>query len=222
MGDSAAMPAPIYLHHPASLGHETEPHPEQPARITAIEDELAARDWLGSAVVESPEASWASLTAVHPERYVRAIEETCLSGGGALDADTVVSEGSWAAALHAAGGAVALVDVLLDGRAPTGISAHRPPGHHAEPMRAMGFCLFNNVAIAATHALSVRGLSRVLILDWDVHHGNGTEAAFDSSPSVLYVSLHEWPLYPGTGPASDVGSGEGEGFTLNLPVPSGS
>src|SRR3954452_9879105 len=222
MGDSAAMPAPIYLHHPASLGHETEPHPEQPARITAIEDELAARDWLGSAVVESPEASWASLTAVHPERYVRAIEETCLSGGGALDGDTVVSEGSWPAALHAAGGAVALVDALLDGRAPTGISAHRPPGHHAERMRAMGFCLFDNVAVAATHALAVRGLSRVLIIDWDVHHGNGTNDIFHADPRVAFCSLHEYPLYPGTGPASDRGSGAGMGATLNLPVPGGS
>src|SRR4051812_38084343 len=159
MGDSGAMAAPIYLHSAASLGHETEPHPEQPARMTAIEEELAARDWIGYSRVESPEASCASLTAVHPERYVRAIEERCLTGGGSLDADTVVSEGSWAAALHAAGGAVALVDALLDGRAPTGISAHRPPGHHAEPMRAMGFCLFDNVAGAAAHAPARRGPS---------------------------------------------------------------
>ena len=111
-----------------------------------------------------------------------------------------------------------LVDLLLSGEASTGFSALRPPGHHAEPARAMGFCLFDNVAVAARHALDAHGLERVLVLDWDVHHGNGTNAAFHASPEVLFVSLHEWPLYPGTGPASDVGSGAGAGYTVNLPV----
>jgi acetoin utilization deacetylase AcuC-like enzyme len=222
MGDSGSMPAPIYLHHRSSLDHETEPHPEQPARIIAIERELASRDWLGFDRVESPPVQAEDLLAVHPLRYVRAIEERCLAGGGALDLDTVVSEGSWTAALHAAGGAVALVDALLDGTVPTGISAHRPPGHHAEPMRAMGFCLFNNAAVAARHAVRVRGLERVLILDWDVHHGNGTNDIFRTEPQVLYVSLHEYPLYPGTGAPSDRGDGPGRGYTLNLPVPGGS
>jgi acetoin utilization deacetylase AcuC-like enzyme len=109
----------------------------------------------------------------------------------------------------------------LDGRATAGASVLRPPGHHAEPARAMGFCLFNNVAVAARHAVSVRGVERVLILDWDVHHGNGTEAIFRTDADVLYASIHEWPLYPGTGPASEVGAGEGRGFTVNLPVPAG-
>jgi acetoin utilization deacetylase AcuC-like enzyme len=214
--------APVYLSHPASLEHDTGAHPERAARIVAIEEELSARDWLGFERVEAPRVARSDLEAVHPAQYIAGIRELAEAGGGPIDLDTVVSEGSWEAAQHAAGGAVALVDLLLDGSAPTGASVLRPPGHHAEPARAMGFCLFNNVAVAAQHALSVRGLSRVLVLDWDVHHGNGTEAAFVSSPSVLYVSLHEWPLYPGTGPASDVGNGEGEGFTLNLPVPSGS
>ena len=214
--------APVYLSHPASLEHDTGAHPERAARIVAIEEELSARDWLGFERVEAPRVARSDLEAVHPARYIASIRELSEAGGGPIDLDTVVSEGSWEAAQRAAGGAVALVDLLLDGSAPTGASVLRPPGHHAEPARAMGFCLFNNVAVAAQHALSVRGLSRVLVLDWDVHHGNGTEAAFVASPSVLYVSLHEWPLYPGTGPASDVGSGEGEGFTLNLPVPSGS
>jgi acetoin utilization deacetylase AcuC-like enzyme len=214
--------APVYLSHPASLEHDTGAHPERAARIVAIEEELGARDWLGYERVEAPRVASEDLLAVHPARYVTGIRELSEAGGGALDLDTVASAGSWEAAQRAAGGAVALVDLLLDGSAPVGASVLRPPGHHAEPARAMGFCLFNNVAVAARHALSVRGLSRVLVLDWDVHHGNGTEAVFASSPDVLYVSIHEWPLYPGTGPASDVGTGEGEGFTLNLPVPAGS
>jgi acetoin utilization deacetylase AcuC-like enzyme len=216
------MPAPIYLHHASSLEHDTEPHPEQPARITAIERELARHDWLGWERVSSPEAAWSDLVLVHPERYLRAIEETCLAGGGHLDADTVVSVGSWEAALHAAGGAVALVDALLAGAVPTGMSAHRPPGHHAEPMRAMGFCLMANVAVAAAHALEQRGLERVLILDWDVHHGNGTNDIFHADPRVLFCSLHEFPLYPGSGAVSDRGSGAGVDATLNLPMPGGS
>jgi acetoin utilization deacetylase AcuC-like enzyme len=214
--------APVYLSHPASLEHDTGAHPERAARIVAIEEELGARGWLGFERVEAPRVASEDLLAVHPARYVAGIRELSEAGGGPIDLDTVASAGSWEAAQRAAGGAVALVDLLLDGSVPVGASVLRPPGHHAEPARAMGFCLFNNVAVAARHALSVRGLSRVLVLDWDVHHGNGTEAVFASSPEVLYVSIHEWPLYPGTGPASDVGTGEGEGFTLNLPVPAGS
>jgi acetoin utilization deacetylase AcuC-like enzyme len=129
---------------------------------------------------------------------------------------------SWDAALHAAGGACALVDALLSGVAPTGFAALRPPGHHAEPERAMGFCLLSNVAIAARHALATHSVERVLVLDWDVHHGNGTEAAFATSREVLFVSLHQWPFYPGSGALEDVGGGDGAGYTVNLPVPAGS
>jgi acetoin utilization deacetylase AcuC-like enzyme len=115
-----------------------------------------------------------------------------------------------------------MVELLLDGEAQCAFSAHRPPGHHATRDQAMGFCLFNNVAVAATFALQQRGLDRVMVLDWDVHHGNGTSDIFQGSDQVLFVSIHQWPLYPGTGPADDVGSGRGEGFTINLPVPAGS
>jgi acetoin utilization deacetylase AcuC-like enzyme len=115
-----------------------------------------------------------------------------------------------------------MVDLLLDHQAPYGFSAHRPPGHHAGPARVMGFCLFNNVAVAARHAVDGGGLERVMILDWDVHHGNGTNDIFHDSDQVLFVSIHQSPLYPGTGPAGDVGSGRGRGFTVNLPVPPGS
>jgi acetoin utilization deacetylase AcuC-like enzyme len=215
------MGRPVYLSHPASLAHDTGSHPERAARITAIEAELARHDWLGMERLDAPIVPSETLTAVHPTRYVRGIEELCLAGGGQIDADTFVVEASYEAALRAAGGAVRLVDLLLSGEAPSGFSALRPPGHHAEPARAMGFCLFDNVAVAAQHALDAHGLERVLVLDWDVHHGNGTNAAFHATPAVLFVSLHEWPLYPGTGAASDVGSGAGTGYTVNLPVAAG-
>jgi acetoin utilization deacetylase AcuC-like enzyme len=213
---------PVYLAHPSSLEHETGSHPEQPARIVAVERELEARGWLGYERMSSPEVERSVLTAVHSDAYVSALEALCASGGGALDADTLVSRGSFTAALHAAGGAVRLVDLLLDRDAPYGFSAHRPPGHHALPGLAMGFCLFNNVAVAAQYALSARGLERVMIIDWDVHHGNGTNDIFSLSNRVLFVSIHQSPLYPGTGSALDVGSGDGRGFTVNLPVPAGS
>jgi acetoin utilization deacetylase AcuC-like enzyme len=212
----------VFLEHPSSYAHETGAHPEQPARISAIEEELAPRNWLGFDRVVSPAVDRAILTAVHPESYVDGIERLAAAGGGSLDWDTVTSSGSFDAALHSAGGAVRMVELLLDGQARWGFSAHRPPGHHATTDRGMGFCLFNNVAVAATYALEQRGLERVMILDWDVHHGNGTNDIFHSSPRVLFVSIHQSPLYPGTGPAEDVGSGSGRGFTVNLPVPPGS
>ncbi len=162
------------------------------------------------------------MEAVHPAAYIDSIEGACSGSGGLLDMDTVVSPDSFEAALHAAGGAVRMVDLLLDGAVPYAFSAHRPPGHHATQTRAMGFCLFNNVAVAARHALDARGLERVMILDWDVHHGNGTSDIFHDSDEVLFVSIHQSPLYPGTGPADDVGSGAGRGFTVNLPVRPGS
>ena len=178
-------------------------------------------DWFGAAVEQAPAVDRELLHLVHPERYVAAIEALCASGGGFIDADTAAVPDTWEAALRAAGGAAALVDALLGGSARTGVSALRPPGHHAERERAMGFCFFGNVAVAARRATSAHGLSRVLILDWDVHHGNGTEAIFAADSDVLFVSIHEWPLYPGTGPASYSGEGPGEGYTVNLPVPSG-
>jgi acetoin utilization deacetylase AcuC-like enzyme len=214
--------APVFLHHPSSLEHDTGPHPERAERIVAIERSLEAAGWLGFERMLSSPVSFEVLGRVHPEAYVASLSRVSASGGGSLDPDTVLSSGSYVAALHAAGGAVELVDLLLDGSAPCGFSAHRPPGHHALPARAMGFGLFNNVAVAARHAVRGRGLERVMVLDWDVHHGNGTNDIFHADPSVLFVSIHEYPMYPGTGAASDTGSGAGEGFTVNLPVPAGS
>ena len=213
---------PLWLRHEASLAHDIPGHPERPDRIRALEAAMARNDWFGATLLEAPEADRSLLETIHPGRYVRAIEELCLSGGGFLDADTAAVPETFEAAMRAAGGAVALVDGLLGGTARVGVSALRPPGHHAEPGRAMGFCFFGNVAAAARHATGAHGLERVLILDWDVHHGNGTEAIFAGDSDVLFVSIHEWPLYPGTGPASYVGEGAGEGYTVNLPVPGGS
>ena len=213
--------ASVFLEHPSSFEHDTGGHPEQPARIAAIQRELDQRGWLGFERLRSPAVERQVLTAVHPESYVSSIEQLSARGGGALDLDTVASAGSFDAALHAAGGAVRMVEMLLDGDAERAFSAHRPPGHHAIPTRAMGFCLFNSVAVAARHALDARGLDRVMIVDWDVHHGNGTNDIFHGTSEVLFVSIHQWPLYPGSGAASDVGSGDGEGFTVNLPVPPG-
>jgi acetoin utilization deacetylase AcuC-like enzyme len=213
----------VLLRHPSSLEHDTGAHPESARRIVAIERALAARDWLGWDVRLSPAASRAAIEAVHPAAHVDRIEALAARGGAMIDIDTTVSAGSYVAALHAAGGAVALVDALLGSEgARAGASLHRPPGHHATAGQSMGFCLFNNVAIAARHALDACGARRVLIVDWDVHHGNGTNDIFASRDDVLFCSIHQWPLYPGTGAESDVGEGPGEGYTVNLPVPGGS
>jgi acetoin utilization deacetylase AcuC-like enzyme len=212
----------LYLHHPSSLEHDTGGHPERAERIVTIERELASREWLGYERQEAPAVPREVLEAVHPRDYVAAIERISADGGGMLDLDTVASRGSFEAALHAAGGPVRAVDELLDGHSGPAFCALRPPGHHAEPSRAMGFCLFNNVAVAARFALDARGVQRAFVLDWDVHHGNGTNDIFYGTDEVLYASIHESPLYPGTGALSESGTGCGEGFTINLPVPGGS
>ncbi|HEX5923390.1 MAG TPA: histone deacetylase [Baekduia sp.] len=219
------MAAPVLFHHPSSLQHDPGPHPEQPARIVAIEEALGARGWLGFDRQLSPQASRAQLEAVHPARLIDGVYELCAAGGGAIDADTIVSPGSWEAGLHSAGGAVAVVDALLGTSADAprlAVSVHRPPGHHAEINRSMGFCLFNNVAVAARHARDAHGVERVLIVDFDVHHGNGTQDVFFATDEVLFVSIHQSPLYPGTGAAGETGTGPGAGYTVNLPVPPGS
>jgi acetoin utilization deacetylase AcuC-like enzyme len=191
--------------------------------MVAIGRELERRGpALGWELRESSAASRETLETIHPAAHVSFVERLSAAGGGAIDLDTAVSEGSWRAARHAVGGACDVVDLLLGDGAAVAASAHRPPGHHAERDRAMGFCLFANVAIAAQRALDVHGLRRVLVLDWDVHHGNGTNDIFHATDAVLFASIHGSPLYPGTGPASDVGSGRGEGYTVNLPVPPGS
>jgi acetoin utilization deacetylase AcuC-like enzyme len=210
---------PLVLSHPSSLLHETGlGHPERVDRMHAIRAELERREWFGFERREAPPVTEEQLLAVHSREHIDAVRETS-ARAGAFDLDTPTSEGSWEAALHAAGGACALVEALLAGGQGVGVSLLRPPGHHAERDRAMGFCLFGSLGIAARHALDSLGAARVFVLDWDVHHGNGTNSIFHESPEVLFASIHQYPFYPGTGPLSDVGAGEGEGFAINLPVP---
>ncbi|MDX6624340.1 MAG: hypothetical protein QOE75_2272 [Solirubrobacterales bacterium] len=215
----------LFFSHPAGLEHDPTllmpGHPDTPERMVAIEAALAERDWLGWERREAPAASERELELVHSPRLVASIRELSEAGGGRIDADTAVDQATYRAALHAAGGACELTRALLRGEAPAGYACVRPSGHHAERERAMGFCFFDNVAVAAAMAIADLGLRRVAIFDWDVHHGNGTAEIFRQRADVLFFSIHQMPLYPGTGPAEDRGSGPGEGYTVNLPVPPG-
>jgi acetoin utilization deacetylase AcuC-like enzyme len=216
----------LYLSHPACLEHDprvySPGHPDTPERLVVLEGALAERDWLGWERRQAPAAEEAQLELVHTSGHVRGIRDLCEGGGGAIDPDTFVGEASFTAALHAAGGACAMVRALLAGEAAVAFCGVRPSGHHAEAGRAMGFCLFNNVAIAAASAISELGLRRVFVLDWDVHAGNGTAEIFRRRGDVLFASIHQSGLFPGTGPLQDSGSGDGEGYTINLPVAAGS
>ena len=202
----------------APLGH----HPERPERLTAARQALARARAAGADLerIEPRPATDDELARVHERRFVEALGK--LRGErGYLDADTYVSAESIEIARLAAGSLVAMVDAMIDGPVPKGVALLRPPGHHARPAKAMGFCLLNNVAVAAAHARE-RGLERVAVVDWDVHHGNGTQEMFWRDPNVLYVSTHQSPFYPGTGDADEVGEGRGEGYTVNVPLAAGS
>jgi acetoin utilization deacetylase AcuC-like enzyme len=212
----------LYMHR-SSLEHDTGPgHPESPARMRALTTILEREERKGALVgVERrgpPQATRAQLERVHTGRYIDAVLGALPDAGHVrLDPDTVVSPGSGEAALRAAGAAVAAVDAVVGGEADNAFCALRPPGHHAEAERAMGFCMFNNVAIGARQALDVLGLESVSIFDFDVHHGNGTQDAFEREPRVQYLSTHQWPLYPGTGAREETGVGN----VVNRPLPAG-
>ncbi len=194
-------------------------HPEHPRRLEAVLAALDAPEFLDLERREAPRASTEQLERVHPPDYVEAILAAVpTSGQVALDPDTLLTPGSGEAALFAAGAVCAAVDAVLAGEADNAFCPVRPPGHHAEPSRAMGFCLFNNVAIGALHAREAHRLHRIAVVDFDVHHGNGTQEAFWDDPDLLYVSTHQMPLYPGTGSASERGSNQN---VLNLPLPPG-
>ncbi len=201
--------------------HDTGPgHPERPARVHAVERGIDDAH-LGEAMarLESRQAEISELARVHDVQYLEALAAVADAGGGALDPDTRMSAGSWDTARSAAGLGLAAIDALRRGDADAAFVAPRPPGHHAMVDRAMGFCLLNNIAIAAA-ALAEAG-ERVLIVDWDVHHGNGTQAIFWDDPRVLFVSTHQWPAYPGTGRATETGGPGAPGLTVNVPLPPG-
>ena len=204
----------------AMLGHEPGPdHPERPQRLAALIDDFAARPVPGVKRVTPRAATREELALVHAGGHVAAV--AALAGQRArLDADTTVSPRSWEAALLAAGGAVGAVESVMAGQARNAFVWARPPGHHAERGEAMGFCLFNNVAIAAERARSL-GAERVAIIDWDVHHGNGTQHSFEARPDVLFLSSHQFPFYPGTGAPTEIGRGAGAGYTVNCALPAG-
>jgi acetoin utilization deacetylase AcuC-like enzyme len=196
-------------------------HPERPARIAAMIE--MAEDLQRSALTHSAprEAAIEELTLCHSEDYVATVEQTAHYERTDFDPDTHASAETWATARLAAGGVLTAVEAVMDGAAENAFAIVRPPGHHAQPQRAMGFCFFNNIAIAASWLVKVRGVRRVLILDWDVHHGNGTQDIFYEAPEVLYMSTHQYPFYPGTGWLDQIGHGAGTGYTVNAPMPAG-
>lgn len=207
------------FYHPAFLEHDTGYHPESPQRLRAILAELERHGVPESALLKPEPVDLELLGEVHNPRYVAVLERASAQGGGYWDMDTYISPGSYRAATLAAGAGVVAVDSAMSGR--NGFALVRPPGHHALYDSAMGFCLFNNVAVAAQHAIRKHGLERVLIVDWDVHHGNGTQDYFYDRDDVLFFSVHQYPFYPGTGAATEIGSGAGRGYTVNVPLPAG-
>ena len=214
----------IFATHPRYTEHDYPGHPENADRIRAVWrglDESGLSERMQSLEPHAVDTDW--VLTVHTAAYLdllRCVSDTPRTTF--LDPDTYAGPDALTIALLSAGGAVGVVDRVLSGSAGNGLAAIRPPGHHAMPSRAMGFCLLGNVAIAARYAQRQYGIGRILIVDYDVHHGNGTEAMFYDDPSVLYVSTHQYPFYPATGAATDIGTGPGEGYTVNIPLPSGS
>ena len=210
---------------PALLLHDTGPgHPECARRVTAILERLEADGLRGACVaLPSRPITDAELLRVHTADYVRIVAEDVADGLVVLSTGDTAINGtpSLDAARHAAGGLLGAVDVVCTGRVGNAFAVIRPPGHHATPAKGMGFCVFNNVALAARHAQAAHGLRRILVVDWDVHHGNGTQETFYDDPSVLFFDTHQSPLYPGSGAADETGRGAGEGFTINCPFPAG-
>jgi acetoin utilization deacetylase AcuC-like enzyme len=206
-----------------SAGHETGAHPENQSRLDAIFSHLHERGSLENrTLLQCEPLDPVALEQAHSPAMIELVRGLAGHSGGMIDGDTIVTPGSWDAALGAAGAACTAVDLVCSGKHQRAFAMARPPGHHAERERSMGFCLFNSVALAALHAQRAYGLERVAIIDWDVHHGNGTQDIFYTSPDVLFCSIHQWPLFPGSGLENETGSGAGVGTTLNVPLPAGS
>ncbi len=209
----------LYLHHSAFLDHQTPSgHPERADRIRAVDQAMEAEEFQGLIRDMSPMAEIAQIERAHPAAFVEAIREAIPDHGlVGIDGDTVLSRGSWEAGMRASGAACRAIDEVMAGTVDNAFCAHRPPGHHAEVATAMGFCFFNHVAVAARHAQAAHGLERVAIVDFDVHHGNGTQDIFWSDPNVLYASTHQMPLFPGTGAVRE----RGVGNIFNAPLSPG-
>ncbi len=212
-----------YFSHESFIKHDFPGHPEHAGRIQAVWRQLQADGLLDQLLQFDPEpASDASILAAHDAAHLERLTVASRQAGMTrLDADTYFTPDSLGAARHAAGAVMGAVDAVLEGSAENAMAVARPPGHHATPGRAMGFCLLNNIAIGARHAQTRHGLNRVLIFDYDVHHGNGTQDIFYADPSLLFASIHQSPFYPGTGALEERGAGAGRGATLNLPLPGG-
>jgi acetoin utilization deacetylase AcuC-like enzyme len=204
------------LANPAQIGHQANGHPERPERVAAVIEAIAKSD-LGLVAEPAPDAPEALIQRVHDSSYVAMLDRAASSGGGYLDPDTYITELSMVAARTAAGAVVESVHRVLDGKAQHALAVVRPPGHHAEPAKAMGFCLLNNIGIGLVAARE-RGIRRIAVLDFDVHHGNGTQHSFENDAEVFYASTHQFPFYPGTGRASERGA---HGNVLNVPLPAG-
>lgn len=208
---------PIYEEHKTGYGH-----PERPERLPVALKAIEEAGLLDSVPVVSPrDATVQEIALVHSDKYIEQVRRVSGSGGGHLDMDTAVSAETFEAALKAAGALLDAVDWCCAGQSRRAFCMVRPPGHHALPSRGMGFCIFNNIAIGARYAIAKKYAKRVMIVDWDAHHGNGTQDVFYDDPSVLYVSLHQYPHYPGTGWVDETGKGKGEGTTVNFPFPAG-
>ena len=212
-----------YVYDPVYLKHETGYHPENAKRLEAIMAHLEETGLIEQLTPVDPRpATVEELNYVHQASYISSLQDTAVRGGGWLDADTVMSPDSYDAALYAAGGAIEATDAVISGKMNSAFALVRPPGHHATRTAAMGFCLFNNIAIAARYAMKNHKIEKVAIIDFDVHHGNGTQEAFDSDPQVLYISTHQYPHYPGTGTIYETGSSAAQGSKVNIPLPAGS
>lgn len=210
------------VYHPDYLEHLTGDHPESPERLVAIMERLGGTGLLDHVVMIEPRsATEEDITRVHSPAHFRWVKRACEEGISHLDPDTAISPKSFEVALLAAGGLLAACDKIASGEIGNALCLVRPPGHHATVSRAMGFCLFNNVAVCARYLQRVHGFERILIVDWDLHHGNGTQDIFYGDRSVFYFSAHQSPHYPGTGAKDETGEGQGEGYNLNLPLPAG-
>lgn len=217
--------ATVYVTHPRYVEHRMEdyPHPEHPGRIQTVWDRLAEAYLVDRMLSIQPQPIDPNLiTAVHSKQHLEILQRIALQTSPVLiDADTYARPESYDIARLAAGGVVEAVDIVLRGQAQNGLAAVRPPGHHATPSRPMGFCLLGNIAIAAHFAQTQHQLNRVLIVDYDVHHGNGTQDVFYDNKNVLFISTHQHPYYPGTGGLYEIGEGDGKGYTINIPLPAG-